>query len=197
MPLTKDLDYLIRSLNCVTCNGGQHTHIEIVEHDPSAKLKKVKIIADNGEWFCFSPDEGRKCKRLCKGRGPKLTIMSPLLSIGSEFYHHCACDAVIFIKDDKKLSVLYIDLKSNNPTGYSNQFKSTRQFVKYLVSLNNEFNKNNITITEERYIIFHTNKLLINKKTTIPKPKIKPSSPDDPYKRIIDNSSIYLKELLS
>ena len=45
MLLTKDLDYLIRSLNCVTCNGGQHTYIEIVEHDPFAQLNKVKFIA--------------------------------------------------------------------------------------------------------------------------------------------------------
>ena len=60
MALSSEMDYLMNSLSCVQFNGEQHTNIQIVESDKSAKLKKVNIKAENGDWFCFNtqPPEG-------------------------------------------------------------------------------------------------------------------------------------------
>ncbi|WP_373746431.1 hypothetical protein [Neisseria dentiae] len=198
MALSEDLNYLMDSLSCVTYNGAQHSLIQIEEKDPSAKLKKVNLNAGNGNWFCFNPDEGRKCSHL--RRNSNLVLMSPLLKVDSRFDHHCACDAVIFICEGDNLIVVYIDLKSGNPTGYSSQFKSTRQFVRYLLSLSEEFAGRKISIYEERYIIFYggENRPLLNKKTTIPKSNVRQSLPDNAYKREVKNdSTLYLRELLA
>ncbi|MDO4640080.1 MAG: hypothetical protein Q4A84_00015 [Neisseria sp.] len=195
MALTPEMDYLMNSISCVLCNGAQHTNIQIVEHDKSAKLKKVNIEAVNGDWFCFSPDEGRKCKHIHKS-AKNIVVMSPLLKIDAQFNHHCACDAVLLIRQDGKLVVIYMDLKSGNSEGYSPQFQSTRQFVRYLISLYEEFNGTKLPIDEERYVIFHTGNL--NKTTTIPKQRISQSKPNAAYKRSVKNGdTLYLKELLT
>lgn len=94
MTLSKEMDYLVRSLSCVTHRGDQHTYIEINEDDRNAILKKVKLKASNGDWFCFSPDKGTKCQHI-HPKATNIVVMSPLLTIGDDFKHHCACDAVI------------------------------------------------------------------------------------------------------
>lgn len=199
MSLSPELNYLMDSLSCVTHNGEQHSLIQIAEKDRSAKLKKVNLKTTNGDWFCFNPDEGRKCANL--GKKSNLVLMSPLLKVDARLDHHCACDSVIFFRKDNRIIVVYIDLKSGNPSGYSAQFKSTRQFVRYLISLYEEFRGGKIKIDEERYVIFYggENKPLINKKTTIPRQsRLQNSKPNDAYKREVKNNEIlYLKELLS
>ncbi|WP_295653696.1 hypothetical protein [uncultured Haemophilus sp.] len=197
MSLSPELEYLMRSLSCVTYNGAQHSDIQINESDSLAKLKVVNIKAGNGDWFCFSPDEGRKCKKIHSKSN--MVIMSPLLTIGEGFDHHCACDAVIFIKKDNGIVIIYIDLKSDNPTGYSPQFKSARQFIRYLIGLHEEFQKSKLSIIEERYIVLHSGKRsFLNKSTTIKKDKIGKTYPDKAFKREVKNGdTLYLKELLS
>lgn len=188
---------LKNSLNCCAYNGAQHTHILIEENDPAADLKKVTLIAPNGDWFTFNPDEGRKCKRI--HRKSKLVIMSPLLTINGHD-HHRACDCVIVVNRNGQLSVVYIDLKSNNPVSYAGQFKSTRQFVRYALGLLEEFHQEKLAITDERYVIFYGGKpALLNKMTTVPKiEKMGKTKPDAAYKREISNAAkVYLKELLS
>lgn len=124
--------------------------------------------------------------------------MSPLLKIDSQLKHHCGCDAVLFFRKNEKLIVVYMDLKSGNPIGYSNQFKSTRQFVRYLVSLHEEFVGTTISIDEERYVIFYGGVLSLRKTTTTPKSNIKQSKPDDAYLRFVkNNGTLYLRELLT
>ncbi|MXN88210.1 hypothetical protein K7G92_000055 [Pasteurella canis] len=196
MSLSTELDYLMRSLSCVTYNGGQHTSIQIKENDKKATLKTVTLKANNGDWFCFSPDDGRKCRNLHSRSN--LTLMSPLLKISADFSHHCACDAVILFRQEDKLTILYIDLKSGNPKGYSPQFKSTRQFVRYLISLCEEFSGIKMKIYRESYIVFHCGKSSIPKRTTIPdRSKIINSKPDNAYKREVkNNDTLYLKEFL-
>lgn len=196
MALSPELAYLMDSLSCVTYNGAQHSSIFIEENDCSAKLKKIKIQANNGDWFCFSPDRGTKCRNL--DQKSNLVVMSPLLKIDAQFDHHCACDAVIFFRKDEELTVIYIDLKSGNPTKYQKQFQSTRQFVRYLISLHGEFTGKTIEINKERYIIFYGGDgIFINKKTTVPKPN-KASTPSHAYKKAVKNGeTIYLKELLA
>lgn len=192
--LSAKIDKLRESLSCVTYRGDQHAHILIEETDVSAKLRKVTLTTPNGDWISINPD---------KGRG-KLAKMSPLLAVSdnsnAKHGHHCACDNVIFLVRNDKLTVIYIDLKSNNPTGYANQFKSTRQFVHYAIALIEEFHALKLMITDERYIVLWGGKpTSLNKTTTVAKPeKLTKTAPDKAYKREISNGEkIYLKELLS
>lgn len=190
MALSVELEKLNTSLSCCTYRGDQHTHVIIEEQDLLAKLKKVTLIAPNGNWFSFDPD---------KGRGKK-ALMSQLLAVGAGHDHHRACDCVVLIQRDGKLTALYIDLKSENPTGYAGQFKSTRQFVQYLLGLLSEFYGHNVVLTEERYVVLYGGKpALLNKKPTVPKvEKIGKTQPNKPYKREVTNPCIlYLKELLA
>lgn len=192
--LSAEIDKLRESLSCVTYRGDQHTHILIEEIDVSAKLRKVTLATPNGDWISINPDKGR-------GKSAK---MSPLLAVSdnhsAKHGHHCACDNVVFLVRDEKLTVIYIDLKSNNPTGYANQFKSTRQFVRYAIALIEEFHAQKLTITDERYIVLWGGKPTpLNKKTTVAKPKNSTkTAPDKAYKlEVPDDAKIYLKELLS
>jgi hypothetical protein len=190
MALTAELQQLHDSLSCCTCNGAQHTHILIKETDSAAKLKNVTLIAPNGDWFGFNPD---------KGRG-KAAQMSPLLATGTAHNHHRACDCVVLINRDGRLTALYVDLKSGNPVGYSGQFKSTRQFVRYILGLLEEFHGFRLTLTEERFVVLYGGKpTLLNKTTTVPKlEKIGKSQPDKPHKREVPQpAKLYLKELLA
>ena len=190
MPLNAELQKLQASLSCCTYHGDQHTHVLIEEHDKLAKLKKVTLKAPNGDWFSFDPD---------KGRG-KAALMSSLLMTGKEHDHHRACDCVVLILRDGKLTALYIDLKSGNPSGYSGQFKSTRQFVRYALGLLAEFHGHSLVLAEERYVVLHGGEpALLNKTTTVPKAdRIGKTQPDNPYKRKVTNPcSLYLKELLA
>lgn len=184
-------------LSCITYNGAQYTHILIDETDVKAKLKKVTLIAPNGDWLSFDPDEGRKCKRI--HQRCNAVVMSPLLAIDGHD-HHRACDCVVVLNRGGQLTVVYIDLKSDNPDSYSGQFKSTRQFVRYALGLLDEFHREKLEIAEERYVIFHGGKSpLLNKTTSIPKfEKMGKSKPDAAYKREVSNPArLYLKELLS
>lgn len=177
------------SLSCTSYRGDQHTHILIEETDRLASLKKVTLLAPNGDWFSFAPD---------KGRG-RLAQMSPLLASGPEHDHHCACDNVIMLCKQGKLYVLYIDLKSGNPVGYEKQFKSCRQFVRYVLGLLEEFHGETFLGPEERYVIlFGGKKPLLNKKTTIPQTKrISRTRPNAAFKIEVPNGArLYLKEFL-
>lgn len=189
MALSADLQQLSDLLSCCTYNGAQHTDVLIKEHDASAKLKKVTLSAPNGDWFSFDPDKGR-------GRA---ALMSPLLAAGAKYNHHRACDCVAIINRGGQLTVLYIDLKSGNPTGYSGQFKSTRQFVRYALGLLEEFHTTKLTLAEERFVVLYGGKpALLNKTPTVPKQtKIGKTQPDKPHKREVPNAAkLYLKEFL-
>jgi hypothetical protein len=190
MALSAGMEKLHASLSCCTYRGDQHAHVLVQEHDAHARLKKVTLSASNGDWFSFDPD---------KGRGKK-ALMSPLLATGSAHDHHRACDCVVMIIRDGRLTVLYIELKSGNPSGYSGQFRSTRQFVRYALGLLEEFQGHALPLAEERYVVLHGGKLAsINKTTTVPKAgKIGTTQPDKPYKREVPNpGKLYLKQLLA
>lgn len=190
MTLSAQLRSLQDSLSCCTYNGAQHTHVLISETDPSAKLKSVTLIAPAGDWFSFDPD---------KGRG-KAAQMSPLLATGAAHDHHRACDCVILVNRDGKLTALYVDLKSGNPIGYAGQFKSTRQFVRYALGLLEDFHNTKFTLTEERFVVLFGGKpALLQKTTTVPKlERLGKTRPDKPHKREVPQpAKLYLKELLA
>jgi hypothetical protein len=190
MLLSPALQQLHDSLSCCTYNGAQHSHVLIKETDPAAKLKSVTLIAPSADWYSFNPD---------KGRG-KAAQMSPLLATGAAHDHHRACDCVVLINRDGQLTALYVDLKSGNPVGYSGQFKSTRQFVRYALGLLEEFHAIKLSLAEERFVVLYGGKpALLNKTTTVPKAnKIGKTQPDKPYKReVTQPTKLYLKELLA
>lgn len=188
--LSVELEALRASLSCGTYRGDQHTHVLIEEHDAQAKLRKVTLQAATGDWFSFDPDSGR-CKT---------GLMSPLLTTGKQHDHHRACDCVVLIRRNGELTALYLDLKSGNPVGYSGQFKSTRQFVRYALGLLAEFHGHALTLTEERYVVLYGGKPApINKTPTVPKMnRIDKTQPDKPHKREVSHPCrLYLKELLA
>lgn len=191
MALSLELQKLNDSLSCCTYNGAQHIHVLIEENDAMAKLKKVTLLASNGDWFSFNPDQGR-------GKAAK---MSPLFTVGPGHDHHRACDSVTIINNEGRLRILYIDLKSNNPVGYSGQFKSTRQFVRYAVGLLEDFHGVKFVLAEERFVVLHGGGKppLLNKTPTVPKmERIRTTQPDKPYKRQVpNNAKLYLRELLA
>lgn len=190
MELSPYLQKLKDSLSCCTYNGAQHTDVLIEESDALAKLKKAKIKAGTGDWFAFCPD---------KGRGKK-ELMSPLLACGREHDHHRACDCVIILCRGQRLTIVYVDLKSGNPSGYAGQFKSTRQFVRYAIGLLKEFYASPLEVEREQYVILYGGEkpLSIRKTVTAPKlEKISRTQPDRAYKREIPNGArLYLRELL-
>lgn len=190
MALSPELQELRNSLSCCTYNGAQHTDVLIEESDASAKLKKARVQTGAGNWFAFCPD---------KGRGER-ALMSPLLACGREHDHHRACDCVIVLCRNNRLTVLYVDMKSGNPVGYAGQFKSTRQFLRYALELLKEFHTSPLEVEREQYVILYggDRALPIRKTVTAPKlEKIGRTQPDKAYKREIPNGArLYLRELL-
>lgn len=187
--LSPAMEKLASSLSCVSYRGDQHTHILIEETDALAKLKKVTLKLPGGNWFAFAPD---------KGRG-KAAQMSPLLAVGNRHEHHRACDCVIFLVQNKQCRVIYLDLKSGNPVGYAGQFKSTRQFTRYVLGLLEEFHGEKITLAEERYIVLWGGETTsMNKTPTVMQnSKAGASQPDKAFKReVLNGASLWLKEFL-
>lgn len=182
------------ALSCITYNGAQHTHIQIDEADVSATLRRVTLVVPPGDWISLDPDSGRKCSRL--ELGCRVVVMSPLLAIEGHD-HHRACDGVVVVNRDGALTLVYIDLKSNSaPVRYAGQFKSTRQFMRYVLGVLKEFHGDDLTITKERYVILHGGrKPLLDKKSSIPVVgKMGGSSPEDPYKKMVSNGEqVYLR----
>lgn len=185
------------ALSCITYNGAQHTHIQIDEADVGATLRRVTLVAPQGDWISLDPDNGRKCSRL--EPGSRVVVMSPLLAIEGHD-HHRACDAVVVVNCQGALTLVYIDLKSSSaPVGYAGQFKSTRQFMQYALGVLKEFHGDRLTIAKERYVILHGGrKPLLDKRPSVSAVgKIGDTSPEDPYKKMVSNGGlVYLKELI-
>jgi hypothetical protein len=189
MALSVEIDNLRASLSCCTYNGAQHTHVLIKETDALAKLKRVTLTAPAGDWFAFDPDSGRGRKQQ----------MSPLLATGTAHDHHRACDCVVVISRAGKLTIVYIDMKSGNAKGYAGQFKSTRQFMRYALGLQQEFHGTQWPALDERFVIlFGGQAPLLNKQTTVPRSfSAGPTRPDAPIKREVANgATVWLKELV-
>lgn len=190
--MSPELQQLRDSLSCVTYSGEKHTHIKIKENDPHAQLKTLNIKAPNGDWFSFDPD---------KGRG-KAALMSPLLATVGNHQHHRACDAVIAVLKADVLNLIFIDLKSSAPSGFSGQFQSTRQFSRYLLGLIQEFHSISFKVVNERFIVFHTPKakrVLLAKRPTIFNCLNRPSNdPKAAQKELVhDGATLYLKQLMA
>lgn len=191
MPLSEAMDLIQKSLTCTKYNGGQHTHIKIKEPDANAKLKNATLEYNSGDWLSFDPDRGR-CEK---------SRMSALLTADKHHNHHRACDCVALINDLGKLTVVYIDMKSEDATGFEHQFRSTRQFVRYLIGLTEEFHSKKFDIIKERYVVLWGGGRPINlakRPTRSQKKQGEGTQPNLPYKHAIhEGGSVRLAQFLS
>jgi len=172
-------------LRCVHADGNQVTHAYLKETERDAKLKKICLSNLTPGMLILDIDKKRKLeKNIC---------MSPLFSQDGNYSHNCACDYVLLRQDGKKIFVYYIELKSNNPSGYSGQFKSTQCFMHYVFDLANKLCGVHISIEVEKFILFHTDsknatRRSLNKTPTILIKQNGANTPDSPKKFCVKNN---------
>ena len=117
---------------------------KVKEQDRSAKLKEVTLKYMDSEAFFFSPEIG-------KG---KAGVMSPLLAKSG--VHNATCDAVAILVTKQGKYIVLIELKSDRPKGYREQFHSTRCFIEYIRILLKEFHMCNLDNYQYRYLLLTT-----------------------------------------
>jgi len=176
MDSTDDLDAIQAILGCVKANGSQVSDVWLEEKD-EAKLKKLRISALEPGMLLLATDE-------CRKREKAAACMSPLFSTDGKYDQNRACDAVLLRKTNNNYQICYIELKSDAPSGYEGQFKSTRCFMRYLAELTLQLCGYKILVDRERFVIFHTDshnasRRGLKKKTRFtPNSKNTPGSPD-------------------
>lgn len=181
--------------DAVLCIGLQASHAVIEEKDDSAKLKKITISDLEKDCLAIGLDEARNIKN-----GNKTSkIMAPMFRETNDCVHNKACDALVFKeKSTTELDVFYIDLKSDKPTGFAEQFNSSRCFVRYIEAILQNLCNLEIKIGKERYIILHTDSS--GKRKSLSKrptgKKIQVNTPEDPKKVVVlNNDTISFKNL--
>ena len=172
-----DLEDLLKILIPITlkARSDQHSHANIEENDSKTKLNKITISHIPSDTLVFQID---------KHKG-KLALMSSLFQ-PTDFGHNKTCDALVVQRKDSSWVCLFIDLKSNKPSGFSAQFKSTRCFWFYLKKLLESFGSCPDLPVTEHYLVINTGKS--SKRPTTPKTKNKPEYPH--FLKVNDNTSI-------
>lgn len=141
-------------MGCEVVDGAAQTHAILEEKDPAAKLKKLTIADLKKGMLLLKVDEGRK---IVQGKRKVADCMSPLFKVDGKYDHNRACDAILlYMVAPSEVDIYYIDLKSDKPSGYQGQFKSTRCFVYYVQRLLEEFLQITMQIRKERFILLHT-----------------------------------------
>jgi hypothetical protein len=148
MVLTNGLDAIKAILSCVQADGNHVTDV-ILEEKQEAKLKKLIISDLVPGMLLLATDEGRK-------REKASACMSPLFSTDGKLDQNRACDAVLLRKTQNGYEACYIELKSDAPSGYEGQFKSTQCFLRYLSELTLKLCGHELNIDRERFVVFHT-----------------------------------------
>ena len=170
----------------ILCIGSQSNHVTIEEKDNIAKLKKITISELEQNYLVLGLDEARNINH-----GKKISkVMAPMFRGTPDCIHNKACDALIFKeKSNNELDIFYIDLKSDKPTGFTEQFNSSRCFVRYIEYILKILCNKDIKIDRERYTVLHTDssgkKLSLNKRPTVLNRE--PSTPDNPNKIIVND----------
>ena len=148
MVLTNALEAIKVLTSCVQADGSQVSHVLLEEKDPKAKLKKLTISELDSSIIVLATDEGRKRSQL--------VCMSPLFADDGHYDQNRACDAVFIRKSEDGYHICYVDLKSDSPSGFEGQFKSTQCFMGYVRALSASLCQQPISIIRERYVVFHT-----------------------------------------
>lgn len=187
--MNSQLLYVKNMLECCKHSSDQHSNFQIKETGLDAKLKSLTFEVDkNVDWLMFTPETGRDSR----------SRMSNLLAVTPGQHHHRACDSVVILTLNSIWYVLYLELKSNHlaPSNIAKQFKSTRQFVKYMFGLCNDLANIDIPEVKERFVVFCT-KNSINKKPTSLRAKAA-TDPNEPNIRpVVNGESILLKAFVS
>jgi hypothetical protein len=173
----------------ILADGSSVAHAQLREDDPSAKLKKLTLTDLDKNILCLIPDQGRKVKN---SDNQIVTVcMSPLFSLTGTHGHNRACDGLVLREHENGLcDLVYIELKSDSPSGYEGQFKSTYCFVRYLYELLEQLCDVKMQIGKERFVVFHTDKNdgknSIKKRGTRSQARTS-NQPDNPDKHIVHN----------
>lgn len=180
---------LLELLSCKSFNGHSVTHGHLEEQNES-KLKKLTITNLRPGMLILHIDEGRKITYSCAGQDKTAAVgMSPLFC--NEGQHDCqrGCDAVLIRElDGFECEIFYLELKSDTPSGFAGQFRSTRCFFQYVRVLLKEFWQIDMKITRERFIVFHTDtrnaRPIIGKQPTRRSPA-SANRPEEPVRYIV------------
>lgn len=179
MEASKALEKLKKLLNCP--KNEQNTTV-CIEHDKNSKLKKLNISELNSKMLLLQLDNGLK-KHNCIG-------FTPLFNALDDCDHNRVCDAILLKATEKGLAVTYLELKSDDSTGYVGQFKSTSCFMKYLEEILKNICNINSKIYSQRYVVFHTDSQNAGRggfqlrKTTQFNP-LRPNAPDSAHKYVV------------
>jgi len=172
MACTDELDALRALLGCVQADGA-HVSDVILEERNEAKLKKLTISELSPGMLLLATDEGRK-----RDKAP--ACMSPLFKDDGAYDQNRACDAVLLRKTSDGLQVCYIELKSDSPSGYEGQFASTHCFMRYVAALSEKLCGCPISISRERYVVFHTDSSDAGRRGRKLRTRFKPNSANTP-----------------
>lgn len=176
----------------ILCIGSNSSHAIIEEKEADSKIEKITISDLDKEYLVIGLDEARNVNR----NGKKSKIMSALFNVTDKCTHNKACDALIFReKHPNKLEVFYIELKSDKPTGFEEQFKSSMCFIKYIEAILKNLCNIDINIINESFTILHTdstgkNKSINKSSTRWKHPKTNPKDPNKIIVKKIDKVSI-------
>ena len=154
MVLTDGIEALKAILSCVHSDGNSKTDAYIEENN-EAKLKKLCLSELTPGMLLLATDKGRNFDNEGRKLG-KHACMSPLFKQDGKFDQNRACDAVLVRKVSAGCELFYIELKSDNPSGFAGQFKSTQAFMSYALNLVNSFCGIRLKIIRERFVVFHT-----------------------------------------
>jgi hypothetical protein len=86
--------------------------------------------------------------------------------------------------------ICYVELKSDSPSGYEGQFKSTQCFMGYVRALSESLCQQPITIIRERYVVFYTDSQDAKRRGVKIKTRFSPNdtnSPSSPKKFCVRN----------
>jgi hypothetical protein len=172
MALTNGLDAIKTLISCLQADGAQVSHVILEEKDAKAKLKKLIISGLDSNIIVLATDEGRKRYQIA--------CMSPLLADDGQYDQNRACDAVFIRKSDEGYQVCYVELKSDSPSGYEGQFKSTQCFMGYVCALSDSLCQQPIKIARERYVVFHTDSSNANRHGKKTKTRFSPNDANAP-----------------
>jgi hypothetical protein len=184
MLMHSDLQNLLKILvpSALKARSDQHSHANIDEAGTKTGLQRVTITDLPNDTLVFQIDASR-------GRAG---LMSPLFQ-ASTFGHNKACDAFIIQRTDSGWICHFIDLKSNNPSGYSAQFKSTRCFWLYLKELLESFGSCQKMDVSENYLVINTARS--SKRKTSPNLGKSPDSPR--LLRVENKANIHFNALIT
>ncbi len=192
--MSPTLRALIELLSCEPTHGGTNSDVLIKEEDKSASLKTIKLSGLTKDMLVFFPDKGGWV--IVSGK-KKHIGMSPLFRCDKSVKCNKACDAVVIVADmDDKFKIIYVELKSTDPSGAGQQFRSTKCFIDYLRATLKEFHNITFGISISRYVVLCGKQMPLSKRPTQykRKPANDPTIPE--IRTVVNNQIIQIRELV-